>query len=948
MANGSRNLIVLSDGTGNSAATPFKTNVWRLYQALDLTDGRQVAVFGDGVGTSNVKILRVLGLALGVGVKRNVLELYKFLCRNYNQGDRIWAFGFSRGAFTIRLLIGLIYNQGLVAFSNEEELQRNALAAYRAYRAEAFATYIPWIWAGRKIRNVVVRVWRRMTGAPSIRATRAHTIKLNRDKIDIAFLGVWDTVVAYGLPVDELTTAVDKWVWPMKFRDSSLRENVQFARHALSLDDERRTFFPIPWCETEEAKLQEIAPRPGRLLQVWFPGVHADVGGGYPDNGLSYVPLCWMIDEAAAKGLKFEATLVNEYRAIAAPTGRLYDSRAGLGSLWRYQPRDAQVLMGKGNIPLVHHSVVTRMTYGNDGYAPISLPERIDVLLPDGSRVGFEETAIEKAISDTKNALSDPATPQETVRLLKKQDALLPDLSRLVKGVNNARRKDLVALVLDTVWWRRLVYFITFALALLAAVFPLIKDWDFISADEDASLFRRPLEATGWSKVAFDWLEVCQNLLSGHLSSLRGLLEGVLPGFTQPWIDAFVENPTFAILILGAFGGSLAFSAFLQRRICDRARAAWSEQARTSAIKQRRLQTTGQRTALAQSTIILLALTIVTTGMPVMSWMFKLFGVLFVLSLGLWIFRMIRPEGDIDPAKPGILLHLARRLRTSERTVGAYRYVAHTLAPITFIVCAAVLVLMLMHRAVFDVQSAAGTYCKSDEPGADQQTADEGSQREKLGQGRLFDTSSLCHATGLRLVAGRKYRIEIATQADWFDKGVRTDVAGFSADSFVHYAAVPLKRRWRENWFQPIARIGKRGNYEHVLTPVTPLAAADFSDCADDDVVMANSPEPPSIALALSSIPAKAPHDYIQAHLDCERTKKIYPAKILISDIIADKSGELFLFVNDAVLATQSRAGLFYRNNSGTATVTVRRIQAPSVETEPSDEQIARILPMLD
>ncbi len=146
---GSRNLIVLSDGTGNSAAAPFKTNVWRLYQALDLSDGSQVAVFGDGVGTSSVRLLRVLGLAFGFGVKRNVLNLYKFLCHNHNPGDRIWAFGFSRGAFTIRVLAGLIYREGLVAFETEAELNRNALAAYRAYRIKAFTTAIPWVTGGR-------------------------------------------------------------------------------------------------------------------------------------------------------------------------------------------------------------------------------------------------------------------------------------------------------------------------------------------------------------------------------------------------------------------------------------------------------------------------------------------------------------------------------------------------------------------------------------------------------------------------------------------------------------------------------------------------------------------------------------------------------------------------------------------------------------------------------
>ena len=158
MANERRNLIVLSDGTGNSASKAFKTNVWRLYQAISLGDGTQVAVFGDGVGTSAVKVLRVIGLALGIGVKRNVLNLYKFLCRNYHHAkdddkDRIWAFGFSRGAFTIRVLVGLIHHEGLVTFRSEAELNRNAVAAYRAYRKEAFKTVIPWVLVGRVVRD---------------------------------------------------------------------------------------------------------------------------------------------------------------------------------------------------------------------------------------------------------------------------------------------------------------------------------------------------------------------------------------------------------------------------------------------------------------------------------------------------------------------------------------------------------------------------------------------------------------------------------------------------------------------------------------------------------------------------------------------------------------------------------------------------------------------------
>ena len=190
MANSPRNLIVLSDGTGNSAARQNKTNVWRLYEAIDLRDGEsQVAVFGDGVGTSSIIILRVLGLALGVGVKRNVLNLYKFLCRNYNTGDhendRIWAFGFSRGAFTIRVLVGLIYREGLVSFHSEAELDRNALAAYRAYRKKAFKASMPgklWVTPGRYVRDQLISAWNVMTGARSYAEPKKKTVRVKTVK----------------------------------------------------------------------------------------------------------------------------------------------------------------------------------------------------------------------------------------------------------------------------------------------------------------------------------------------------------------------------------------------------------------------------------------------------------------------------------------------------------------------------------------------------------------------------------------------------------------------------------------------------------------------------------------------------------------------------------------------------------------------------------------------
>ena len=109
-----KNIVLLSDGTGNSSAKAQKTNVWRLFQAIDQSSGDQIALYDNGVGTSTNKYLAAIGGAFGWGLKRNVINLFKFVCRNYEPGDAIYGFGFSRGAFTIRVLVGLIESEGLV------------------------------------------------------------------------------------------------------------------------------------------------------------------------------------------------------------------------------------------------------------------------------------------------------------------------------------------------------------------------------------------------------------------------------------------------------------------------------------------------------------------------------------------------------------------------------------------------------------------------------------------------------------------------------------------------------------------------------------------------------------------------------------------------------------------------------------------------------------------
>ena len=136
-----KSIVVFSDGTGNSSAKLFKTNVWRLYQAVDTAapvadQPRQVVRYDDGVGTSSFRPLALLGGAFGVGLMRNVLDLYRFICANYERGDRIYAFGFSRGAFTIRVLVGLLTTVGIIPGRSMQRATLELLSndAYRLFR----------------------------------------------------------------------------------------------------------------------------------------------------------------------------------------------------------------------------------------------------------------------------------------------------------------------------------------------------------------------------------------------------------------------------------------------------------------------------------------------------------------------------------------------------------------------------------------------------------------------------------------------------------------------------------------------------------------------------------------------------------------------------------------------------------------------------------------------
>ncbi|MBR1149576.1 DUF2235 domain-containing protein [Bradyrhizobium sp. JYMT SZCCT0428] len=280
-----KRIVLLSDGTGNAAGKVWRTNVWRTFQSLELKASDQIAIYDDGVGTSAFKPLAILGGVFGWGLKRNVLNLYKFLCRNYESGDKIYAFGFSRGAFTIRIVIGLVLNQGLVKFANEGELDQKARAAFRAYRHDKYPAW---------------NLQYPFRLAQFLLDQRFYT-SCERMVDTIEFVGVWDTVAAYGLPIDEMTRGVNDWLWPLEMPNKDFNTKILKARHALAIDDERATFHPVLWNEDGSNTVSSGIVRTTRdeqLLQVWFTGVHSNVGGGYPDDSLANISLAWMMAEA--------------------------------------------------------------------------------------------------------------------------------------------------------------------------------------------------------------------------------------------------------------------------------------------------------------------------------------------------------------------------------------------------------------------------------------------------------------------------------------------------------------------------------------------------------------------------------------------------------------------------------------------------------------------------
>lgn len=259
-----------------------------------------------------------------MGLEDDIKSAYKFLAETYTEGDRIFLIGFSRGAYAARSLAGMLGRIGLFDLSNPSLSDKEKWAAVHAALIRYQAAK-----AGDDIGFLQRALWLKIPKNASGGVFQY---------VDVHFLGVWDTVGSLGIP-DDLGVMTALVGDPRKhaFHDTELGDNVKHARHAVAIDERRKDFTPTLWTNAE----------PERVKQLWFPGVHADVGGGYADHDLGDLTLRWMMQEAQAQGIAFREGAFE--RLTDNPQGVLHDSVSGVFKYRRTRPRSVPSFIRKGD-----------------------------------------------------------------------------------------------------------------------------------------------------------------------------------------------------------------------------------------------------------------------------------------------------------------------------------------------------------------------------------------------------------------------------------------------------------------------------------------------------------------------------------------------------------------------------------------------------------------------
>lgn len=390
-----KRIITCNDGTWNKPGTTDQgegvmTNVEKLFKiipGLDQQGIEQVCFYDEGVGTSPGVFNQIAGGVTGEGIDKNIKDTYRFLMWNYTgTDDELFLFGFSRGAYTARSLAGFIRNCGILKPENLHLVDE----AYELYRDRTFVTHPD---------SDAMKSFRRNYSFNGV----GNTL--------IKCVGVWDTVGALGIPFN-IRLLEDKTRY--NFHDVTLSSWVVHAFHAMALDERRDVFKPTLW------EASNKMPATNTLEQVWFSGVHANIGGGYAQSGLSDIALVWMIEKAGRIGLHVDTSLLVDDSADLKPVhicptvkGYMRDSVA---DFWLYRlaghsPR--QILFNQLPKPLfkdtrekIHQSVILRHQADIDKRVSPTLLAALPNLAPalvDHTAMGrVDKTTVEQKSSGTK------------------------------------------------------------------------------------------------------------------------------------------------------------------------------------------------------------------------------------------------------------------------------------------------------------------------------------------------------------------------------------------------------------------------------------------------------------------------------------------------------------------------------------------------------------------
>ncbi len=342
-----KRLIVCSDGTWQKINTPYPTNVVKITQSI-VPDPANLVFYGEGIGTGNF-IDRVMGGLFGWGIDKNIQDAYRFLCLNYAPGDEIYLFGFSRGAYTVRSLVGLIRAVGILPRQGIRKIPQ----VYKFYQ-DAKGEYVG--------KDEVTRENTQLRGLSEVKKFRQGIQQEYGDdysaeeNVPITLLSCWDTVGALGIPplfAFSIAPLVNR---RYQFHNTKLSSTVEHALHAVAIDENRKTFSPT--------LMKETAENPNQLTQVWFPGTHGCIGGGSKENSpLSNAALLWTIEqvERLNLGLKFDRSKIEDGVETDPTIHFTNEANLPFSTKSREVPSDA----------IFHPSVAKRWQFGD--YRPENL-----------------------------------------------------------------------------------------------------------------------------------------------------------------------------------------------------------------------------------------------------------------------------------------------------------------------------------------------------------------------------------------------------------------------------------------------------------------------------------------------------------------------------------------------------------------------------------------------